>query len=244
MELFLVPNDPERTVLVSANGVAHYQVRTSKIKHGPWVSVIRRPAETEEDSIVAEVEWRCWKAPTIIQCPLLSNLASRIGKRGFGVPASTFLYKQCRSSSYVLFYSMAGTSNHSDIFSTRYFLGNDGVEYRWKDFKGVGMVVRFLVVPSSRLAPLNRILLLTKLTRSDTGQEVARYSYEVNEEGLFAGEKKSRIRIQPCSVDIDLVVLSFVIVEKKKRDHAGDGTRRSLHDEDPLECGMDGGIEG
>jgi hypothetical protein len=63
----------------------------------------------------------------------------------------------------------------------------------------------------------------------------------VNEEGLFAGEKKSRIRIQPCSVDIDLVVLSFVIVEKKKRDHAGDGTRRSPHDEDPLDCGVDGG---
>jgi hypothetical protein len=102
MEFFLVPNDPERTVLVSPNGVAHYQVRTSKMKHGPWVSVIQRPAETEEDSIVAEVEWRYWKAPTIVQCPLLSGMAGRMGKRGFGVPASTFLYKQGRTSSYVL----------------------------------------------------------------------------------------------------------------------------------------------
>ena len=99
MEFFLVPNDPERTVLVSANGVAHYQVRTSKIKHGPWLSVIQRPAETEEDSIVAEIEWRYWKAPTIIQCSLLSGMSGRLGKRGFGVPASTFLYRQCRSSS-------------------------------------------------------------------------------------------------------------------------------------------------
>jgi hypothetical protein len=63
----------------------------------------------------------------------------------------------------------------------------------------------------------------------------------VNEEGLFAGEKKSRICIQPCSVDIDLVVLSFVILEKKKRDHAGDGTKRCPYDEDPLECGVEGG---
>lgn len=83
---------------------------------------------------------------------------------------------------------------------------------------------------------------LTKLSRCDTGQEVARYSYDVDEEGLFAGEKRSRIRIQPCSVDIDLVILSFVIVEKKKRDQAGDGTRRCPYDEDPLECGVDGGI--
>lgn len=108
--------------------------------------------------------------------------------------------------------------------------------YNWRRNRGE-TVVFFL--PQTRL---KRPLLPPKLTRCDTGAEVARYSYEVNEEGLFAGEKKSRIRIQPCSVDMDLVVLSFVIVEKKRRDHAGDGTKRSPYDEDPLDCGFDGGI--
>jgi hypothetical protein len=148
MELFLVPNDPERMVLVSSNGVAHYQVRTSKIKHGPWVSVIQRPAETEEDSIVAEVEWRYWKAPTIVQCPLLSGMAGRMGKRGFGVPAKTFLYKRCRTSSYVDFYPITNApDDQSCTFSARYFVGNDGIEYRWKYFRDIGAVVSFLIVP-------------------------------------------------------------------------------------------------
>jgi hypothetical protein len=149
MELFLVPNDPERTVLVSSNGVAHYKVRTSKIKHGPWVSVVQRPAETEEDSIVAEVEWRYWGAPTIVLCPLLSAMAGRMGKRGFGVPAKTFLYKRCRTSSYVSFYPNTNAPDDEFFtYSARYFTGDDGLEYRWKHYKDIGTVVSILIVPS------------------------------------------------------------------------------------------------
>lgn len=76
--------------------------------------------------------------------------------------------------------------------------------------------------------------------------EVARYTVAVNREGLFAGEKKTSLRIQPCSVDIDLIVLSFVIMEQKRRDKAGDFTGQTLHDEDPQGdgAGCDVGAEG
>lgn len=42
------------------------------------------------------------------------------------------------------------------------------------------------------------------------------------------------LRIQPlCTVDIDLIVISFVIMEKNRRDHDGDGSKLTPHDEDP-----------
>lgn len=73
-----------------------------------------------------------------------------------------------------------------------------------------------------------------QLTCSDTNKEVARYTYALSEEGLFAGEKKTVLRIQPlCTVDIDLVVISFVIMEKNRRDRDGDGSKLTPHDEDP-----------
>lgn len=58
MHLYFAPNDPERTTFVSANGVARYQVSTTKAHRlAPSVLHIRRPAESERDSWVAEVEW-------------------------------------------------------------------------------------------------------------------------------------------------------------------------------------------
>lgn len=68
MNLYMVHNDPERTTLVSSNGVAHYQVRTIRTSFltGAAVSTIIRPAPTVGESIVAEIEWRGWcKAPTV-----------------------------------------------------------------------------------------------------------------------------------------------------------------------------------
>lgn len=58
MHLYFAPNDPERTTFVSANGVARYQVSTTKAHRlAPSVLHIRRPGESERDSWVAEVEW-------------------------------------------------------------------------------------------------------------------------------------------------------------------------------------------
>jgi hypothetical protein len=98
MDLFLVPNNPERTVLVSSNGVAHYQVRTSKILGGSRVSRIQRPAESEEDSIVAEIEWKSWNAPTVVRSHLLGGLGRSVCM-GIGLRATEFLYKRGQFSS-------------------------------------------------------------------------------------------------------------------------------------------------
>lgn len=136
MELFLVPNNPERTVLVSPNGVAHYQVKTSKTATlgGRSISRIQRPAESEEDSIVAEIEWKNWATPTVVRSNFLRGM-------GRGLMAQEFLYKRSQFSSYV---SRVITSYELTItFSrSRYFLGNDDQEYRWKVVKGVGFIVR------------------------------------------------------------------------------------------------------
>lgn len=104
MDLFLVPNNPLNTVLVSPNGVAHYQIRTNKIPGSRRrVTVIQRPAETEEDSIVAEIEWKRWDMPTIIRSPLMIGLGICSGKEaeGLGTRSSNFLYQRGHFSSYV-----------------------------------------------------------------------------------------------------------------------------------------------
>jgi hypothetical protein len=72
-----------------------------------------------------------------------------------------------------------------------------------------------------------------QLLQSGTDEEVARHVNTINAEGLFAGERKSALRIQPCSLDIDLIVLSFVVMEKKRRERTGDGMEALPHDEDP-----------
>lgn len=101
MDFFLVPNDPQKTVLVSPNGVAHYQISTSKETNGPLVSLIQRPAESKEDSIVAEIEWRSWDTPTVVRAPLFKGLGRCVGKRGLGVTATNLLYKHHHFSKYV-----------------------------------------------------------------------------------------------------------------------------------------------
>ncbi|KAG7086529.1 hypothetical protein E1B28_002480 [Marasmius oreades] len=237
MDLFLVPNNPEQTVLVSLNGVAHYQVTTDKVPNsGRRISRLQRPAESEEDSIIAEIEWKTWEQPTVLRSPLLkrnvsgvttSSAASfkqrtngseihnsrrphkacrRVDGKTVGVLGTEFLYKRARFT------------------PTRYFLGNDNVEYRWRIVKGVGCV----------------------LTHGKTNEEIARFTYTATDEGLYAGERKSRLRIQPCSVDIDLIVLSFLMMEKKRQDRAGDRAFALIeqnHDEDPQGEG-DGGDGG
>ncbi|KIL68544.1 hypothetical protein M378DRAFT_71320 [Amanita muscaria Koide BX008] len=201
MDLYLVPNNPERTVLVSPNGVAHYKIRT---EGRPRISVLQRPAESEEESIVAEIEWRRWDSPSMIRSPLLGVSRELIRRCGTGIFLNNFLFRK-------------GCFGHS-----RYFIGNDGVEYRWKVEKGSGLV-------------------LIKVSTSD---KIAHYAREHVENGLFAGEKRGVLRIQPCALDIDLIILSFLIFAKKRRD-SGDGTKLTAHDEDPQgEGAMSGGEAG
>ncbi|KDR81879.1 hypothetical protein GALMADRAFT_240147 [Galerina marginata CBS 339.88] len=96
MDLYLVPNNPENTLLVSANGVAHYQVQTITTSNGTPVTFIQRPGASPEDRIVAEIEWKDSDTPTIIRSPLFSGVGQCVGTQGIGVQASNYLYKRHR----------------------------------------------------------------------------------------------------------------------------------------------------
>lgn len=56
-------------------------------------------------------------------------------------------------------------------------------------------------------------------------------------------QKKWYLQIQPSTLDIDMVVITFIIMEKKRRDKVTDplAVRVLDHDEDIVEGG---GIEG
>ena len=82
---------------------------------------------------------------------------------------------------------------------------------------------------------------LFQLTCCDTRTEIARFTTVRCHEGLFAGEWKSVLQLNPCSVDIDLIVLTFIIIEKKRRERDGDPIHLTPHDEDPM---GDGGGSG
>jgi hypothetical protein len=78
MELFLAPNNPENTILISSNGVAHYQVRTTKTRTfagvgSRYVTRIQRNADTVEESIVGDIEWNYWGTPTLVRSVLLED---------------------------------------------------------------------------------------------------------------------------------------------------------------------------
>ena len=90
MELFLSPNDPQRTIFVSSNGVAHYRVRT--FKRGGFAgagrrysTTIQRNADSEEEALVAEIEWKTLGTSTIVRSVLLEEVV---------VKAKNFLYKR------------------------------------------------------------------------------------------------------------------------------------------------------
>ena len=114
------------------------------------------------------------------------------------------------------------------------------MEYCWKILKGIGCVVS-----SPFVFLICRKFIFTcnyfQLTCCDTRTEIARFKTVRCHEGLFAGEWKSVLQLNPCSVDIDLIVLTFIIIEKKRRERDGDPVHLTPHDEDPL---GDGGGSG
>ncbi|KAI0948728.1 hypothetical protein AcV7_009390 [Taiwanofungus camphoratus] len=199
MNLYLVPNDPERTTLVSSNGVAYYQVTTSKSQAfgGPAVSKIQRPADSERNSVVAEVVWKRWGAHPVVRSNVFDGSDQEIQLKDF-------LYK---------------LGGHYS--PTRYFLGNDDEVYRWKLMKGAGFV----------------------LTNNSTGEEVARFTEDLVNDGFFRGQKKWYLRIQPSSLNTDMIVITFIIMERKRRDRVTNHMAVRVCDRDE-DLGEGGGIEG
>jgi hypothetical protein len=81
------------------------------------------------------------------------------------------------------------------------------------------------------------------LTKCSTGEEITQQVRWLSEEGVFAGQERCALRINPSSIDIELVVLSFVMAEKKRRGKTKPRTSeaRAMHTEDDA---FDGGGSG
>jgi len=65
----------------------------------------------------------------------------------------------------------------------------------------------------------------------------------LSEEGVFAGQERSALRINLCSINIELIVLSFIMLEKKRRAKIAQkvGESKALHfQDDPLDGGASG----
>lgn len=84
-------------------------------------------------------------------------------------------------------------------------------------------------------------ILFLQLTRSDSSTPIASSSWTTVAEGVFAGEKRQVLQIQPCSLDIDLVVLTFIIMETKRREKDGyiDKYDETPEEETQGDCGVD-----
>ena len=151
MDLYLlpVPSNPGNLHLVSTNGTTHYQITTltpesTDRRQGPRVTLIQRPvafSEPTQESIVAEIDWKHGDHPTVIRSPLTwYSEAQCIGSQGVGIKASKFLYQRNILGSYLgprsRLASFSCLPDWGNIFySARYFLGDDGSEFRWKMLK-------------------------------------------------------------------------------------------------------------
>jgi hypothetical protein len=154
MDLYLVPEDPENTTLMSANGTAHFRVTTINALEGS-VTYIQRPSDTLEAGLLAKMLSQRGKKTTILNSALLGNMATDQNEQG--VEASRFLYRKGRfDASYVLPCSVVMSlcsaripiANFTLTFGSRsrYFVGNDGAEYRWKYQKSLGWTVSWALV--------------------------------------------------------------------------------------------------
>ncbi|KAF5331151.1 hypothetical protein D9619_006052 [Psilocybe cf. subviscida] len=207
MELYLISTNPQNTSLLSANGVVHYLVETSRSSSGTRLTSILRPAASPEDSVIAEIEWRNSNSATVIRSPMLvvandpdkTNPKSGEGL-GAGIKLMRYMYRRNRFS------------------SVRYFIADDKAEYRWKIIKGRGCILS-----------------------STGGAQIASSNYTLVTEGVFAGEKKQNLLIQPSSVDIDLIILTFIIMECRRRERDGYGLQQPVRDEEPHGDGGESG---
>lgn len=63
---------------------------------------------------------------------------------------------------------------------------------------------------------------------------------EVVKEGFFRGEGKWCLRVRPTSLDIDIIVLTFIILEKRRRDALKHPKQKEVdREENPCENGVD-----
>lgn len=140
MDLYLVPDDPENTILMSANGIAHFRVTTMNSTEGS-VTYLQRPSEDLEEGLLAEVRTGKGKRTTLVAAMLLEGV-QRPMQDDQGVDASRFLYRKGRfNASYDITAQLDFCSDFWSGSRSNYFIGNDGAEYRWKYQKNIGWTV-------------------------------------------------------------------------------------------------------
>ena len=85
-----------------------------------------------------------------------------------------------------------------------------------------------------------------QLTQLKSGEVVARFTQELVKEGFFCGERKWCLQIEPTALDIDTIVLTFIIMEKRWRDRvAAEGMKeKGRGDDDVPEGGCEGTMGG
>ena len=110
----------------------------------------------------------------------------------------------------------------------------------WKPMKGIGYVVRSPAPTRARFAcsPDSSRL---QLYHCKTRREIARPVQEMVTEGFFRGQRKYCLAIEPTTLDIDVVVVTFLIMEKRRRDRVTSESMKIRHqDEDAT---AEGGCE-
>ncbi|KAI9511339.1 hypothetical protein F5148DRAFT_358206 [Russula earlei] len=87
--------------------------------------------------------------------------------------------------------------------TSRCFIGNDEEEYVWKFCNGTGFQLLHV--------------------RSGSVKAIYEHCPSHVAKGVFKGQFKTCLRIHPsCTLDPDILVLTFVVMEKKRRDSLGD----------------------
>ena len=81
-----------------------------------------------------------------------------------------------------------------------------------------------------------------QLTKRSTGEEVARHSPELVKDGHFRGEQRWALRIRPCDLDIDMIVLTFTILEKRRIEQAHKRDHSASRADEPCEGGIETGL--
>ncbi|KAF4604215.1 hypothetical protein EYR40_001398 [Pleurotus pulmonarius] len=212
MDLFLVPNNVENAVFVSSSGDPCYEIITSKTSRG------------EVDLMTSEIQ-RIVAAgdPTLAEpedgdeAEERFMVVAEVDWKSWSNPTivrSPIMLAGGKTRSRGESGSMKATDFlfKQKRFSRSRCFRDGGETYCWKH-------------------GANGFLLLHKLTKT----EIARCTVALVTHGVFAGEKKLRLTIHASvyKVNVDMIVLSFIILEKKRRDAGGDGTKLAAHDEDP-----------
>lgn len=193
--LYLVRNDIEKTALMTCDGTNRFGVTTREalLFGSPETTVIIRPGDTDEESIVAEIQWPSWE-PDLVRSTAFDGggkqwLEVRNVLEKLGWPFS----------------------------SSRYFRDKNNEEYKWRDLKRKGL----------------------SLIRCRTAKEIVRFQFASSNGGKW--NPRWHLEFDPSVLeylDLELMVTTFVIMERRRRNREGEYAAHGHHDHEPCEGGL------